>query len=205
METDFISLITEVDGVSKGLLLLLGITKGNKDDWSQFLAQKYRGIYEKLTFKKQTNELLDLIHNHPFDTEIIMENRVQEYLEDLEILKEEILECYFSTMEEKSVQFQYFPDAYSRISDYLIQLKRLRLVIQPEFQFASSKHSVSNIKYLTVRGFWINDTGERERKFLKSIGRADSYPKGKDDPNAKKQAIIKLREVLIQEYKEKYP
>lgn len=205
MESNILSMITDSERVTEALLLLLGVTKNSKDDLSKYLTQKYRDIYEKLTFKNQANELLELIHNDQFENEIFKDNKVQKYIEDLEILKNEILSFYFTTMVEKSGQFEYFPDAYSKISEYLIQLKRLRLVIQPEFQFASSTHTVSDIKYLTVRGFWINDAGERERKFVKSIGRADLYAKGKDDPEARKQAKMKLREVLIQEYAEKYP
>jgi hypothetical protein len=57
---------------------------------------------------------------------------------------------------------------------------------------------------LIAKSFWIDANGVKIRKFTKSLGRSEDYKKGVKDINAKKEADIKIKEIMIQTYKEEY-
>lgn len=189
--------------VTQSLLLLLGLLENDKN-WHHQLNPDHKKIYDQLKYKEQTDEFLEIVFKDNFDS-FSEDYLVQELIEELNQLKSQLLNYYFSTILEKSNEFQYFPDSHSKLSMYYIQLQRLKMTISPVFQFAFSTHSVSKIKYLTVRGFWMNDVGEKERKFVKSIGRDDQFKNSKNDPLASKIAVNTLREVMLEEYRKTYP
>lgn len=205
MDIEILSNVQEGEWMMEGLLLLLGINDKGKIDWSRFLKKEHREIYDQLNDKAQVNEFLAMVSEDGFNEMTLGESKLTQFMEDLAVLKEQITNFFFTTTAEKSKDYQLFPDAYVKISKDMVQLMRLRLIIQPDYQFAYSTHSVSGIKYLTVRGFWVDESGKRERKFVKSLGRFDDYKDGKKDPEAHNAAKIKLREVMLEEYKEKYP
>jgi hypothetical protein len=50
----------------------------------------------------------------------------------------------------------------------------------------------------------MNEDGKKVRKFNKSLGRLDSYVKGKKDPAAIEEGFKKLQVVMLEEYQSKY-
>jgi hypothetical protein len=81
---------------------------------------------------------------------------------------------------------------------------KLRMIIEPSIQIATNVHTQSKITYLIAKSFWINENGVKIRKFTKSLGRSEDYKKGIKDIDAKKEAEIKIREIMIQTYNEEY-
>lgn len=96
-------------------------------------------------------------------------------------------------------------DADFLLNQYKLQLKRLRLVIQPEVQIATNKHTQSGIIYLAVKSFWINDNGEKVRKYTKSLGQIKDYKLGIKDPQAIKDGRAKVQGAIYESFKESYP
>src|SRR5690606_34766163 len=96
-------------------------------------------------------------------------------------------------------------DVHLRISEYMLQLMRLRIVIDPDFKLSRNKHPQTGITYLAVKAYWINDEGKKERKFTKSIGREDSYKDGINDKEAEKDGLNLIQPVLYDYYREIYP
>ena len=86
----------------------------------------------------------------------------------------------------------------------MFQIMKLRLIIEPSIQIATNVHTQSKITYLVAKSFWYDINGIKIRKFTKSLGRAEDYKQGVNDIDAKREAEIKIKEVMIQTYKEEY-
>ncbi len=95
-------------------------------------------------------------------------------------------------------------DLDARISEYVIQLMRLRLVIQPDVKISRNKHPRTTHSYLAIKAYWISDSGKRERKFTKSVGRIENYPQKEKDPQALADGIKLIQPVLFENYQEIY-
>ena len=88
--------------------------------------------------------------------------------------------------------------------EYLIQIARLRMVVDPEIQLSKNIHKKTGIQYMKVKGFWLNDVGVKERKYFKSLGRFDQYPNGTEDESAILDGRKKIREDIYAEYLKLY-
>jgi hypothetical protein len=95
-------------------------------------------------------------------------------------------------------------DLIFRNESYFLQIARLRMIIDPEIQLSRNIHKKTNILYMKVKGFWLNDEGVKERKFFKSLGKFDTYPNGIEDENAILEGRRKIREVMLSEYSKTY-
>jgi len=122
-------------------------------------------------------------------------------------LKEEILDFYFKTLQnlsEEKNDINLACDVEGRIADYVIQLMRLRMVVEPQIQISKFVHPQTNISYLYVKSFWIDDRGKKKRKFSKLLGKAEDYS-GIKDVKALKDGLETIRPVMMEHYKELYP
>lgn len=121
----------------------------------------------------------------------------------LESLKNEIQKFYIQNVCESNqgVKFHEFHTKFYQLS---LQLKRLRLVIQPEFHVIKNVHPVSKIPYLSVRGFWLDDHDKKVKIFTKSLGREDSYVDGKNDASMLIDAAKQIQELSFAKYQEIY-
>jgi hypothetical protein len=117
--------------------------------------------------------------------------------------KKEMIEYYTHNVCEsnKGGQFHEFHTKFYQMS---LQLKRLRLVIQPEFHVIKNVHPVSKIPYLSVRGFWLDDNDKKVKIFTKSMGREDSYVDGKNDSEMLKEASNQIQQLAFIKYQEEY-
>lgn len=190
------------------LLLLLPIKGVEKIDWSNELIKSYEDKVLRLKHQAEAIEFLSIILNDNFRKDIVEDQNLYHLHLKLKKVKKQLLETYFSSIKETSDslnEYEFVGDFNSLISIYYLQMKRLQMVIQPEIQLNTSKHPVTKKNYLKSVGFWVNDRGERERKYFKSIGRVDEFPQGKKDPSAYRLAENMIREMIKSDYFKTYP
>ena len=143
-----------------------------------------------------------------FTEETLKNNRNVINLKKLSKLKRDFLDFYLqylSDLSVKSPEYQRNCDVNIRIGKYIIQIMRLRILIQPDIQIALNKHTQTNHEYLAAKAFWINDDGVKIRKFTRSLGRLEEYENGKDDPKARIEGTIKIQEKIQEAYLTAYP
>ena len=130
------------------------------------------------------------------------------HLQELTKLKEIYLiffELYIESIQEKDSSIIQVADLLTKNEEYLIQIARLRMVVDPEIQLSKNIHKKTGIQYMKVKGFWLNDIGVKERKFFKSLGRFDQYQNGTEDEIAILDGRKKIREDIYAEYLKLYP
>lgn len=205
---DGTSIIIAGSGVIQSLLLLLFqpteeyMNEIVKRDYDDFM--KLRGNAPNTL---RTRELIQHIADDGFDENVYKESRNWSYLAVLKKLKGSIVEFYFRKLNENALtdpDLEFNADVDNRIGEYIIQLWRLRKVIQPEVQVSTNVHPRTNIRYLAIKAYWIDDSGKKIRKFTKSIGRAENYPGGIEDKQALEDGIKLIQPVLYEHYKEIY-
>lgn len=196
-----------IGAVQSFFLLLLIPTEDNmnetvKKDFDDFMKLKGEGA-----ITPRIRELIRFIADDGFDEVDFKKSRNWAYLSELKKLKEDFVKFYFYSLEEMSKNHQeidHVSDVDNRVAEYIIQLLRLRKVIQPEVQVSLNTHSRTNLKYLSIKAYWIDDSGRKVRKYTKSIGRAKNYPDGIEDKQALEDGITLIQPVLYEKYKEIY-
>lgn len=194
--------------VVKCLLLLLLTGINEKIDWSNNLIKDYKPQFMELKEKSEANEFVYLVLQNKFKKEVLEDKSLTHLHIRLEKLKKKLLKIYFTSLKkdtESYKDYEYIGDYSSLVSKHFLQMERLKLVIQPDVQIATSVHSVTKFTYVTARGFWILDTGKRGRKFIKSLGRLDEFEGGRKNPQILKLGIEKIREESLKEYNQQYP
>lgn len=195
--------------VVEGLLLLLLLPLGEDDkiNWYNPLIAEYYPNYLELKEKTEAEEFIKIVLQDAFKEETRNDKSLTHLHYRLERLKKELIKIYFTSLKKEKEfldNYEYVADINSLLAKHFLQMKRLQLVIQPDLQIATSVHTVSTITYMTARGFWLTDSGERKRKFVKSLGRLDEF-ESKKDPKIHLIAVKKIREASLKEYNEKYP
>jgi hypothetical protein len=130
------------------------------------------------------------------------------YIQELTTLKETYLnffKLYIDAIQETDNNIIQVADLLTKNEEYLIQIARLRMVVDPEIQLSKNIHKKTGIQYMKVKGFWLNDVGVKERKYFKSLGRFDQYPNGTEDESAILDGRKKIREDIYAEYLKLYP
>jgi glycosylphosphatidylinositol transamidase (GPIT) subunit GPI8 len=130
------------------------------------------------------------------------------HIQELTTLKETYLnffELYIDAIHETDNSIIQVADLLTKNEEYLIQIARLRMVVDPEIQLSKNIHKKTGIQYMKVKGFWLNDVGVKERKYFKSLGRFDQYPNGTEDETAILDGRKKIREDIYAEYLKSYP
>ena len=205
---DITSYIMAGTGVVQSLLLLLfqpteeNMNESVEKDYEEFMKLRGKG-----SNTKRTKELIRFIANDSFDETVFKVSRNWVYLSELKKLKESFVRFYFNRLEDitkNHKDLDRVADLDNRVGEYILQLLRLRLVIQPEVQVSSNTHPRTNIMYLSIKAYWIDDNGKKVRKFTKSIGRAENYPDGIKDKQALEEGIKLIQPVLYDHYKEIY-
>lgn len=131
----------------------------------------------------------------------------QFYINDLIGLKNSYLDffgSYLEAIQQSNPDLKNVADLIAKNEEYILQIARLRMVIDPEIQLSKNIHKQTKIVYMKVKGFWLSDDGVKERKFFKSLGRFDQYTKGVDDPDAILEGRNKIREEVYAEYLKHY-
>lgn len=197
---------------SQALLLLIalrpkhgGILTSIKNEFEKQINE-YMDKITGIKYPQEAREMVHFILDDNFSEVTKSVSRNQIYINKLKLLKTDTINFYLESISNSSKYLlQYNCDVHSTIAAMVFQIMRLRMVIEPEIQITVNVHKQSKIVYLTVKSFWLNDEGVKERKFSKSIGRADEYPLGKDDPKAIEDGTTKMQEILYDEYLTIYP
>jgi len=121
----------------------------------------------------------------------------------LQSLKIEMEKFYTQNVCESN-QGAKFHEFHTKFYNMCLQLKRLRLVLQPEFHVIKNVHPVSKIPYLSVRGFWLDENDKKVKVFTKSLGREDSFVDGKNDNELMKEAAKQIQQLAYAKYQELY-
>jgi hypothetical protein len=205
---DTTSIILAGSGVVQSLLLLLfQPTDENMNETVTKDYENFMKLKEGSSSTIRTRELIRFIADDGFGGAIYKDSDNWTYLAELKRIKEVFVRFYFSKL--KDIESSYkdldiIADVDNRIGQFVIQLMRLRLVIQPEVQISKNVHPRTNIKYLAIKAYWIDDNGKKIRKFTKSIGRAENYLQGIHDEKALIDGIKLVQPVLFDSYKELY-
>lgn len=180
------------------LILLYSNEELNKEMTKQFFEEnpKLKGIPPIQT-------VVEFICEDNFKENVPCDNNYIHIRTKLTELKQEMIDYYLHNVCEfnKGGQFYEFHTKFYQMS---LQLKRLRLVIQPEFHVIKNVHPVSKIPYLSVRGFWLDDNDKKVKLFTKSLGREDSFVDGKNDIEMLKEAAKQIQQLSFTKYQEEY-
>ncbi len=207
---EFFDLIIGGTGVVKGLLILLGL--GIDEKTMKEEIKRYYDDFMKMkgtpTKNDEVDKLIAFISDDKFEPGTYQRSENWGYLATLKSLKEKIVKFYFTSLEELQKGKDGFTDVrdvHLRINGFLLQLMRLRMVINPDYKLSKNKHPQTDHTYLAVKAYWIDDEGKKERKFTKSVGREDSYKEGIKDKQAEKDGLNLIQPVLYDYYKDIYP
>ncbi len=205
---DIVGIIMAGVGAIQALLLLLfQPTEENMNETVQKDYEEFMKLRGKGSNTLRTKELIMYIADDGFNETVFKESRNWVYLSELKKLKESFVRFYFKRLDDITRNHQELDcvaDTDNRIGEYIIQLMRLRKVIQPDVQVSINVHPRTSLKYLSIKAYWIDDSGKKVRKFTKSIGRAENYPGGIEDKQALEDGIKLIQPVLYENYKEIY-
>lgn len=142
-----------------------------------------------------------------FSKDLIKDFQGQSYLQELNDLKNAYVEFYQLYLDEIVNQqpgLNQVADVVAKNDAYILQIARLRMIVDPQIQLSQNVHKQTKILYMKVKGYWLTDNGIKERKFFKSLGRFDSYKGGIKDENALLDGRNKIREAMLSEYSALY-
>lgn len=172
--------------------------------------------FNYLNFEDNSNdEFLQFIDNDNFKPSTLTQLENGPYLKKLEDLKIEVR--YFYELSNHDVtniidndgkkisNIIHMKNISHAFKNYLVQIRRLRMVIEPEFNITRVVQPSNQICYLAARGYWFDDSGKKKRVFTRNFGKEIDYPKGKDDPNAYEDARREIQILAINEYESLYP
>jgi hypothetical protein len=142
--------------------------------------------------------LLDIdkfLRNEKFSPEAMSDIENWGYFSKLSELKKEFKD--FFTQPTISFEYANIDGVYKRINQYILQIQRLRLVIDPHFKLVIQTHTENRL-YIVVRADWVDDDGTRKRMVAKVIGRLE--------PGKTKNSVSmeEAREVIMPVLREKY-
>ncbi len=180
------------------ILLLLSNEELNKGMTKQFFEEnpKLKGI-------PQVQSVVEFICEDNFKENVPYDNTNIHIWTKLREVKQGMIDYYIHNVCESNEGGQ-FHEFHTKFLQMSLELKRLRLVIQPEFHVIKNVHPVSKIPYLSVRGFWLDDNDKKVKLFTKSMGREDSYVDGKNDSEMLREAAKQIQEMSFAKYQELY-
>jgi hypothetical protein len=180
------------------ILLLLSNDEVNKGMTKQFFEEnpKLKGIPPIQT-------VVEFISEDNFKEKVPCDDTNLHIWTKLRELKQEMIDYYTHNVCESNEGGKFY-EFHTKFLQMSLQLKRLRMVVQPEFHVIKNVHPVSKIPYLSVRGFWLDDYEKKVKVFTKSMGREDSFVDGKNDGEMLLDAAKQIQELSFAKYQEVY-
>jgi hypothetical protein len=87
----------------------------------------------------------------------------------------------------------------------MIQIDKLRLVIQHELSIVKNLHKPSGVRYIVARSYWIDEKGKKFRKFAKNIGSEDKVMENGKITSWKLDQVEKeIDQMMIDQYRLEY-
>lgn len=163
--------------------------------------------FENCRNPNMVKNTLRWIIDDQFSDNFVTELSNRNYYNKLKILKEEYFKFYemmVTELPKLNPELKQTADLVTRNEEYILQITRLRMVVDPEIQLTTNIHKQTKISYIRVKGFWLNDEGVKERKFVKSLGRLDEYENGISGDKAFSDGRAKIREAIYEEYLKYY-
>jgi hypothetical protein len=182
------------------LLLLLGYTN---NELNREMTNKFFEDNPKLKDIPPIKSVVEFICEDNFKDETYKDDTKLTYWPLLDLIKSNMIKYYMQNVCESN-QGGQFHEFHTKFYQMSLQLKRLRLVIQPEFHVIKNVHPVSKIPYLSVRGFWLDDNDKKVKIFTKSLGREDKLDDWKNDEVFLASASNQIQELAYAKYKELY-
>jgi hypothetical protein len=180
------------------ILLLLSNDEVNKGMTKQFFEEnpKLKGIPPIQT-------VVEFICEDNFKEKVPCDDTNLHIWTKLRELKQEMIDYYTHNVCESNEGGKFY-EFHTKFLQMSLKLKRLRMVIQPEFHVIKNVHPVSKIPYLSVRGFWLDDNDKKVKVFTKSMGREDSFVDGKNDSELLREAAKQIQQLSFAKYQELY-
>ena len=94
------------------------------------------------------------------------------------------------------------PDVFDFIDSLLLQIARLRMVIEPEYMTNKQVHTQTLKSYIILRILWLDDSMKKIKKYSVSLGAGDSIKT--IDKNTLEQEKKNLNQQLEQLYLDTY-
>ncbi len=92
------------------------------------------------------------------------------------------------------------------IAAAMVQIDKLRLVIQHDLSIVKNLHKPSGVNYVVARAYWIDDRGKKYRKFAKNIGSDEKVMVNGKVPTWRLDEIeIEISKMMMKQYREEYP
>ncbi len=179
---------------------LLGYTN---NELNKGMTNKFFEDHPKLKGVPQIKSVVEFICEDNFKDDTYFDDVNSKYWQILDSLKNDMVKFYTHNFCETNEGGKFY-EFHAKFYQMSLQLKRLRLVIQPEFHVIKNVHPVSKIPYLSVRGFWLDDNDKKVKLFTKSLGREDSFVDGKNDIEMLKEAAKQIQQLSFAKYQEEY-
>lgn len=120
--------------------------------------------------------------------------------DELEKLKEQF------KMDIKDVLNQTPEFIYNLINGHKLRIEKVRLMINHKVIYATNLNARVNIRYVLVRGYWIDPKFRKSREFSKNLGRyEDVYVNGKIPESLKREAEQEIFQMMLNRYHIEYP
>ena len=183
------------------------------DKYVKDIIDKYMKEQSEVINFKEVKKFVILIENDQFTTLVYTRTENAHFLKKLENLKKKILDFYFEQVNQiKDTEIKKVCDVQTTLDKLVLQLIRLRMVIDPEIQISQNIHPVSKIAYVAVKSFWMDDDGVKKRDFTKSLGALEDYgfkkydkEKVSNDPKVIEESLKRIQPVIYNRYKKCYP
>ena len=205
-------------GTINALLLLLLLVDPASTALIEGQVNEYMSKFKgRLKNKKEVKEMLTWILDDKFKEETYKMNmkihNTDVYINELGKLKENMINFYFRNLQELQLEDSNITmscDIHSTMGIYVLQLMRLRMVIEPEINLLTNPHLTNSATgertlYLTAKAFWMGDDGKKVRKFTKSLGLMSEYDGKREGIKAKEESVRRLQPMLWDEYRATYP
>lgn len=154
---------------------------------------------------------LSFLEEDNFSEETLQNENNKILIKNLELVKQEakdfhelnLCDAMSSLMDKNKIETTSKKIRYA-YQNYELQISRLRMVIQPEYNITRVVNPISNNCYLAARGYWFVSYQVKKRIFTKNFGREDDFVGGRTDKLANEIARKEMQELCKNEYLLKY-
>ena len=189
-------------GVVKSFFFFMLVDKDFMvDEYVKEQMEKYMNYQKDVKYRDKAKEFVSWAFNDNFNEETKTRNKNAFYQIKLDVLRTKILDFYFEkidNLQNIDSTITRTCDVESTLGEYVIQLMRMRMVVEPNIQISRGVHPKSQIPYLYVKSHWIDETGKKVRKFTKVLGHAEDYKLGINDPEAFKNGLDTIQPIIAE-------
>lgn len=186
-------------------LIFSSTTQGGDYAYFIFLLNPYMDDFHK-NEPKAVRELAAWLKNDDFKNSNLNLPLYYTLVTKLDLLKKEFFNYFKSNLIQitQDHKEQTVHEVYTKISNYFVQVMRLRMIVEPEYQLTINKHGRTKIVYLVMKSFWIDEEGKKKRMFYKAFAREDAYADGRNSKKALQDGLEIIQSVMYEKYKEIY-